>query len=216
MKINQSEDKRKARRKNSAECFTPPFLTNNILDKLTQYTPKDFWKDETKTFLDPSCGNGNILVETYKRKLRYNHNPLQALSTLFGTDIFQDNIHECRLRLLKVFYYHTKSLNIKEVREAAIKIVFTNIICTPLSRYPMGSLDYDFSFPDKLPKSTLKIMEDWEKNIIEWLENVDEDKGIIGELNTKDTKEKLNQINTTTTTTPEENAEDESILDWMK
>ena len=215
--MKTTEDKRKERKKQSGECFTPPSLTNSMLDKLTEYSNKDFWKDETKTFLDSAVGNGNMLICVLKRKLSHNHNPLQALSTLFGTDIMQDNIIECRLRLLKVFYSHTKSLHIKEVRQQAIKIVFTNIICTPLSRYPMGSLDYDFSFPDKLPKSTLKIMEDWEKNIIEWLENVDEDKGIIGELNTKGTKEKLNQLNTITT--PEENAEDgedESILDWMK
>ena len=92
---------REARKKQTAECFTPPFLTNEMLDKLTEYAPKHFWKDEDKTFLDPACGNGNLLVEVLKRKLHYKHDPLKALQSLYGTDIMADNVKECRQRLLK-------------------------------------------------------------------------------------------------------------------
>ena len=78
------------------------------------------------------------------KKLDKHHDPLTALSTIFGTDIQNDNISECRERLLNVL----KERNIKITREM-IEIVFTNIICTPLHKYKRGSLDYDFSFDGK-------------------------------------------------------------------
>jgi len=57
----------KERIKRTAEIFTPAFLVNEILDKLTEYGP-EIWNEE-KTFLDPACGNGNFLIEILKRKL---------------------------------------------------------------------------------------------------------------------------------------------------
>ncbi len=54
---------RKARRKQTGEDFTPAPLVNEILDKL----PTEIWKDASKTWLDPTAGNGNFLVEVKKR-----------------------------------------------------------------------------------------------------------------------------------------------------
>lgn len=87
--------KSKKRVKELGEVFTPPALVNEMLDKL----PPEVWEPD-KTFIDPACGHGNFLVEVVRKKLESGSTPLQALHTTFGIDIMQDNIDECRQRLL--------------------------------------------------------------------------------------------------------------------
>ena len=120
---------------------------NNFLGKLYGYI---FAKDITKfiskiinhgNILDFGCGNGNFLVEILIRKLNKGHNPLTALSTIFGVDIMVDSIQECKERLLNVL----KERNI-EITKKMIDVIQNNIICLSLDKYPRGSLDYDFSF----------------------------------------------------------------------
>jgi hypothetical protein len=88
--------KSKKRVKELGEVFTPPALVEEMLDKL----PPEVWATD-KTFLDPTCGHGNFLVGVVKRKLETGSTPLQALSTTFGIDIMQDNVDECRGRVLE-------------------------------------------------------------------------------------------------------------------
>jgi len=134
------KSKRELRKKQTAEIFTPSWLVNEILDKLNEYG-KESW-DEGNTFLDPACGNGNILVEVLKRKLSLHHDSTEALKSIYGTDIMMDNIVECRTRLLKVLMKAGFNLNLNELEPIVIK----NIVCTPLDKYPNGSLDYNFEF----------------------------------------------------------------------
>ena len=86
----------KERIKKTAEVFTPPELTNEILDQF----PNEVW-EESKTFLDPAAGDGNILVEIIKRKMKNNHNPYKALETTFGIDLMEDNVIRCRERVIE-------------------------------------------------------------------------------------------------------------------
>ena len=62
----------------------------------------------------------------------------------------QDNINECRLRLLKVIIRHRiinkMPILTHEEKIELIKTLRRNIVLTPLSKYPKGSLDYDFEF----------------------------------------------------------------------
>ena len=138
-----TESRRDARRKQTAECFTPPDLVRQMLSKLAHYSRKS-WQDPTFTFCDPACGNGNMLVEVLKMKIAKGHDPSEALSTLYGCDIKRDNIRECRLRLLRVVSEQGVQITYDHVRT-----VFNHIVLTPLDRYPNGSLDYDFSFLDR-------------------------------------------------------------------
>lgn len=87
--------KSKKRVKEKGEVFTPPSLVNEMLDQL----PPETWQPN-KTFLDPACGNGNMLVEVVRRKIEKGHCPIQAISTTYGIDIMEDNIKECKERLL--------------------------------------------------------------------------------------------------------------------
>ena len=148
-------EKRLARKKQTAEDFTPEWLVNQMLDKLQKYG-KESWKPN-KTFLDPACGNGNMLVCVLQRKISLGHDPTKALTTIYGTDIMDDNIKECRLRLLKIIQDTGTTIT-----EDHIKTVFNQIVVTRLSKYPNGSLDYDFDFPNKASK----------KDIDKWLEGI--------------------------------------------
>ncbi|MBD3822392.1 MAG: SAM-dependent DNA methyltransferase [Thiotrichales bacterium] len=78
----------------------------------------DLVKPETERidarFLEPACGTGNFLTEILERKLRvvenrysksqldYERYAILAVSSIYGIDILEDNIQECRARLLAI------------------------------------------------------------------------------------------------------------------
>ena len=82
--------------KATGEVFTPTILVQQVLDHLD---PESF-KDSSKTFLDPTCGDGQFLSEVLIRKIENGSTLEQALSTIFGVDLMQDNVTLCRERLL--------------------------------------------------------------------------------------------------------------------
>ena len=88
----------KDRIKQFGEVFTPLSLVDEILDKL----PPEVFEDPEKTFLDPSCGDGNFLVKVLERKLANGIKPDRALMTIYGVEIQQDNVDKCRDRLIKI------------------------------------------------------------------------------------------------------------------
>ena len=143
---DKNKDKRLARKKKTAEDFTPSWLVNQMLDKLEEYSPTALI-DFTKTFLDPACGNGNMLVEVLKAKINKGSTPIQALNAIYGCDIMPDNIKECQLRLFKVITQFANEGYIKLKGIELLKTLARNIVFTPLTKYPNGSLDY-LSLPE--------------------------------------------------------------------
>jgi hypothetical protein len=111
------QDKRKLRRRETAEDFTPSSLVNEMLDKL----PDEVFVDPDKTFCDNSAGNGNFLIEVLRRKLSNSHPPLQALSTIYGVELMPDNVEEMKERLLKLIP--------KKFHKEAKNILDKNIVC---------------------------------------------------------------------------------------
>ena len=111
-----------ARIKATGEVFTPTSLVDEVLNKL----PIDQFTDPTKTFLDNSCGDGQFLGEILIRKMENGSTFEQALSTIYGVDLMQDNVNECRRRLLCG-------------RTDLEHIVQRNIVCH-------DALTYDYSF----------------------------------------------------------------------
>jgi hypothetical protein len=85
----------KARTKATGEVFTPTPLVQEILNQL----PQDQFQDSTKTFLDPSCGDGQFLSEVIIKKMENGSTYEQALSTTYGVDLMPDNCRECIKRL---------------------------------------------------------------------------------------------------------------------
>jgi len=89
-------EREQTRVKATGEVFTPTVLVEEILDKIEQ----ELFNDVTKTFLDPSCGDGQFLASVLYRKLENGIDFEQALSTIYGVDLMQDNVELCRERLL--------------------------------------------------------------------------------------------------------------------
>ena len=89
-------DREYARVKSTGEVFTPTHTVQHILTKI----PIEQFTDPTKTFLDNSCGDGQFLGEVLIRKMENGSTFEEALSTIYGVDLMQDNVDLCRERLL--------------------------------------------------------------------------------------------------------------------
>ncbi|MDI3462650.1 MAG: type III restriction system methylase [Nitrospira sp.] len=95
-------------------------------------------------FLEPACGTGNFLAEILERKLRvveirYSKSQLEferysilAISSIYGIDILEDNIQQCRERLFEIFdlkYLRLfKNKSSDDCRESVRYILERNII----------------------------------------------------------------------------------------
>ncbi len=115
-------DRDKLRVKFTGEVFTPTPTVQEMLACI----PKKYFEDPTKTFLDPTCGDGQFLSEVLIRKVENGIDFETALSSIYGTDLMEDNVKLCRERLL----CGQKHLE---------HIVNKNIVC-------VDALAYDFSF----------------------------------------------------------------------
>ena len=111
-------EREKTRVKATGEVFTPTPLVEEILDKMDP----ELFTDPEKTFLDPSCGDGQFLASVLYRKLQNGIDFETALSTIFGCDLMSDNILLCQERLLCGF---------EDLRH----IVEQNIVCADALRY---------------------------------------------------------------------------------
>jgi type I restriction-modification system DNA methylase subunit len=91
-------ERTKERVDKTGEIFTPSELVKEILSKL----PEESFTNPNKSFIDPACGDGNFLVEVLNLKLSKSHDVIQALSNIYGIDIMEDNVQECKRRLLEI------------------------------------------------------------------------------------------------------------------
>ena len=121
------------------EVFTSQREVNAMLDLVKQETERI-----DSRFLEPACGTGNFLIEILERKLQvvekkyhksqleFERNLVLAVSSIYGIDIQNDNIIECRNRLFEIAdksytrLFKKKTKN--EVRRALQFILEKNII----------------------------------------------------------------------------------------
>jgi len=122
------------------EVLTAPREVNAMLDLVKQETERI-----ESRFLEPACGTGNFLIEILRRKLevvekRYAKSQVEferyavlAVSSIYGIDILEDNVQQCRHRLYGVFdydvysrLYGSKTKN--KCREAVRFILDRNIV----------------------------------------------------------------------------------------
>lgn len=119
--------KSKKRVKDYAEVFTAEKEVKAMCDLI----PSDVWDNIESKFFEPACGNGNFLVEILARKYSHCQNELEglkALASIVGIDIQQDNVDECRSRLLKQYVVNFPKANELSVILAS-GILKNNIIC---------------------------------------------------------------------------------------
>ena len=152
--------KSKQRVADHGEVFTAEREVNAMLDLVKQETDRI-----DSRFLEPACGTGNFLTEVLIRKLsivekKYKRNQLDferysvvAISSMYGVDILEDNIVECRDRLFDIFnnkymkIYKKKSKD--SVRDSIKFILDKNIICgDALSLKTVGSNPIPITFSE--------------------------------------------------------------------
>ena len=127
MSAKSKQIKSKSRVNKFAEVFTAEREVKAMCDLI----PSEVWEDIDSRFLEPACGNGNFLVEIFKRKLNRCESAqqgLQALRSIYGIDIQQDNVEESKQRLFDMFVKHfPKAPAITAI--VAAQILENNIIC---------------------------------------------------------------------------------------
>ncbi len=117
------------------EVFTSQREVNAMLDLVKQETERI-----ESRFLEPACGTGNFLAEILERKLRvvdnryrrsqlkYERYAMLAVSSIYGIDILEDNVVECRRRLLAIVERHCKTLFNEDFLRTIRFILGRNII----------------------------------------------------------------------------------------
>jgi len=112
------------------EVYTGKREVNAMLDLVKQETERI-----DSRFLEPACGTGNFLTEILERKLRvvikrygksqleYERYAVLVVSSIYGIDILEDNVIECRKRLFEIFNQKYTSLFKKTAKEAFQKAV---------------------------------------------------------------------------------------------
>lgn len=96
--------KSKQRVREFGEVYTPSHIVKDMVD-LCEPTISQI----DANILEPSCGNGNFLVEILQRKLKNcktDTDILKAAGSLFGVDLLADNVEECIKRLLNMIPLH--------------------------------------------------------------------------------------------------------------
>lgn len=139
-KIAKEQIKSKQRVAEHGEVYTNEREVNAMLDMVKQETERI-----ESRFLEPACGNGNFLAEILHRKLTvvdrqykksasdWEQKSVLAISSLYGVDILQDNVAECRERLFSIWDAAYQKVCRAEVREecrTAVQYILThNILC---------------------------------------------------------------------------------------
>lgn len=135
--------KSKLRVQKHGEVFTPQKIVNKMIN-----IPgiKDACQSLTKTFLEPSAGEGVFLVAILEKKLervikennddllQFENYSLLALTTLYGVELLEDNAQTCVMNMFQLYndiyqeqvLYH-KGKAKKKVLDSAKEIISSNI-----------------------------------------------------------------------------------------
>lgn len=144
--LSYATEVRKARRKGSggtAEFFTPESLVKKMCDKVSE----EDWSDITKTYLEPSFGNGNFLVEIIQRRLSHGVDWRTTLNTLYGVELMEDNVQETKERIIMLLHSICSDVNDDE----ALEIMNRNLVCSDFFKWnfeewrPMTDEEYKLS-----------------------------------------------------------------------
>lgn len=157
--------KSKNRVRDQGEVFTQEREVKNIL-ALTQATDNIFWR-----FLEPACGNGNFLVEIVRQRLmRIKQTPtyrpadkreyaiIKMISTIYGVDIAEDNIAECKKRIMDEIFKFTPKKSSATFLLAVKSILDTNIQLGDMlnGKDKVFFVEYSFHGAEYITKSSVK------------------------------------------------------------
>lgn len=117
------------------EVFTPEWMVEAMLDLVKGETERI-----DSRFLEPACGSGNFLVEVLRRKLaavelKYGksdfekrHYSLLAMMCIYGIELLEDNIAECRSNMLEILADYLKLDASQDLYRAASHVLSQNLV----------------------------------------------------------------------------------------
>ncbi len=117
------------------EVFTPAWIVDAMLDLVKHESERI-----DSRFLEPACGSGNFLVPVLKRKLaavethygtnifeKHNY-ALFGLMCIYGIELLDDNVKECRANLTEVFSDYLGLDQSNDLYRAAVSVLHANIV----------------------------------------------------------------------------------------
>lgn len=127
--------KSKKRVADHGEVFTPPWLVEKMLGLV-----KGEAERIDARFLEPACGSGNFLVPILQRKLaavelkfgksdfEKRHYALYGLMCAYGVELLEDNIAECRAKMLDIFADYLGLNEADDLYRAASHVLSLNLV----------------------------------------------------------------------------------------
>jgi hypothetical protein len=160
----------KQQKQKHAEFFTPAELCTLMFSLIDE----DILH---KNILDNSCGEGNILLTAFYKKLLYKQQTQEnikiALNTLYGNDLLEENVEICQNRLfhaaLELCSDKTQSENFKFIiknnitakntlKSCSYAIACRNYFYNYLSPYNQNNIDYIIINPPYLKTLHLQFL----------------------------------------------------------
>jgi len=127
--------KSKKRVADHGEVFTPPWMVEAMLDLVKHETER-----VDSRFLEPACGSGNFLVRVLQRKLAVvelkfgksdferRHYALLAVMCIYGIELLEDNIAECRANMLAILADYLNLRESDDLFRAASYVLLQNLV----------------------------------------------------------------------------------------
>lgn len=123
---NDGITRSKERITKNGEVFTPKALVEKMMDKI----PVEKWSDPDATFLEPTFGSGNMLICMLERRIASGIEPMQAVKTLYGVELMQDNVDLCKDRIREVLRANKVKIT-KQVND----IIDHNFVCSDFFKW---------------------------------------------------------------------------------
>ena len=125
---SSNTDTRLKRRKKTGEFYTPYSIVKKMMDKIEP----EMWADPDKTFLEPSFGDGNLIIAIlYRRIVEHGIDWKTALETCYGVELMQDNVDETKERIIDLL----NKLNIEYDKDVAYEIMNKNLVCSDFFKW---------------------------------------------------------------------------------
>lgn len=170
--IGQSRTISKERIRSQAEVFTGAEQVSAMLDLV-----RDCSDNIDSRFLEPSCGNGNFLVAVLHRKMvmvaarhrkqaDFEFYTLVALSSIYGVDINDENVSQCRDRLkTHIVDWYSDKLNTKKPNNGFYRsvdhILKTNILVGDMinAQQLISFVEYSSPKPYKFKERVFRLVD---------------------------------------------------------
>lgn len=143
MKYNESD------RKIKGQWFTP----DSVADEMVNMTPAEWW---SKGILEPTCGNGNLVLRILNEKVNHGLTPEQAINTTFANELDKKYADECTERVRQWAKDHRIDTDWTCMNEDAKTYDFSQINYDYIwTNLPFGSWTYA-QLPNAIAKNTIK------------------------------------------------------------